>query len=62
MEALALTLSSDLSLEMSPPDGTELELCVWHEAIITSVQRVSMIRATSFNHVGVVSIESEESI
>ena len=62
LEALALALSGDLSLEMGPPNSPELELSVGHEAIITSVKRVSVVRATSFNHAGVVSIESEESI
>ena len=62
LEALALALSSDLSLEVGPPDGAELELSVWHEAVISSVERISVVRATALNHAGVVSIESEESI
>ena len=62
LEALALALSGDLSLEVGPPDGAELELSVWHEAVITSVERISVVRATTLNHAGVVSIKSEESI
>ena len=62
LEALALALSCNLSLEVGPPDGAELELSVWHEAVITSVERISVVRATALNHAGVVSIESEESI
>ena len=62
LEALALALSCNLSLEVCPPDGAELELSVWHEAVITSVERISVVRATALNHAGVVSIESEESI
>lgn len=62
LEALADRLSSDLTAEVLSPDGAELQLGVGEEAVITAVERVAVVRATTLSHAGVVSIKGEESV
>ena len=62
LEALANGLCSDFTSEVGSEDGAELELGVGHEAVIASVKRVTMVRATTFNHAGVVGVKGEECI
>ena len=47
---------------MGSQDGAELELSVWQEAIVASVERVAVVGATTLDHTGVVCIESEEGV
>ena len=62
LEALADALSSGLRSEVSSPDGLEIGGSGGHEAVIASVDRVTMVGETTLNHTGVVSIKSEECV
>ena len=62
LEALASGLCSDLSSEVSPPDVLEGTGGGWHEAVITAVDWVAVVRSTAFGHTSVGSIEGEESV
>mmetsp|Transcript_15028 Transcript_15028/g.18995 ORF Transcript_15028/g.18995 Transcript_15028/m.18995 type:complete len:542 (-) Transcript_15028:51-1676(-) len=62
LESLADGLGGDLTTEVLSPHGAELQLSVWHEAVVAAVQRVAVVRATALAHRGVVSIEGEHGV
>jgi hypothetical protein len=62
VEALADGLSSDFELEVLAPHVTELDLSVGEEAIVAAVERVSVVRWATVQHVRVVRVAREESI
>lgn len=62
LETLAGGLSLSLRSEVGSPDGLEVGGGASAEAVVTSVDGVTVVGATTFGHGGVVSIKSEESI
>jgi len=62
LESLTDGLSGDLGLEVNSPHVSELNLSVSHEAVITSVERVSVVRGTSVDHVSIVRVLGNKGI
>lgn len=56
------SLSLDLTREVCSPERAEADLSVWQEAVITSVQWVSVVGWASVHHIGIVPVQSKHSI
>ena len=62
LETLAGGLSLSLGSHVGSPDGLEVGGSASGEAVVTSIDGVTVVGATTFGHGGVVSIKGEESI
>ena len=61
LESLSNGLSLNLTLEVASPKGSERDLSVWQEAVITSVGWVPVVGWSAVHHAGIVWVKSKES-